>query len=389
MSHKPVRLLTALLASALFAFTACSAAESSSGSDSGKKDSTSEIAIQMDKLINQYSKAPDFVSPGPAVDAASLKGKTIAIVAIDLRVPTLSDVAANAKVAAGLLGINVTVFDAKSQASLMQQGMQQAIDNHADAIISDGLVIQVVADQIKAAKDKGIPTIDVVNTPPKEGVPGQGSDPNIFGNVSPDSELAGQLIAAAAISYTDGDAQVQLMNTSELTAAPAIVGAMQRTIESCDTCQVVDTTDTALNDWSTQIPGLAATQIRSNPDINFILPIYDAMGIFATTGVQQAAATGKVRIASQDGSPAALALVKQGDVFVADVAKSSSWAAWAAVDQAMRGMLKMDPANPVLPIRYVDSSALEGVDVSTSKSVDAALFGPAYQDGYKKLWGLS
>lgn len=388
MSQKPVRLLAALVASSLLAFTACSSPESS-GADGGKKDAKSQIAIEMTQLIDQYSKVPDFVPPGPAFDASQLKGKTIAIVAIDLRVPTLSDVVANAKVAAGLLGIDVTVFDAKSQATLMQQGMQQAIDNHADAIISDGLVIQVVAEQIKAAKAEGIPTVDVVNTPPVADVPGQGSDPNIFGNVSPDSDLGGRLIAAAAIAYTDGNANVQLMNTSELTAAPAIVGAMKKTIESCDTCKVVDTTDTALNDWSTQIPGLAATQIRSNPDINFILPIYDAMGIFATTGVQQAAATGKVRIASQDGSPAALALVKQGDVFVADVAKSSSWAAWAAVDQAMRGMLEMDPANPVLPIRYVDSAALKDVDTSTSKSVDEALFGPAYQDGYKELWGLS
>lgn len=387
MSQKPLRLLAAAVVSASLALTACSAPESTASVS--EQDATSEIAVAMTELIEQHSSAPEFTPPGPAVDTSALKGKTIAIVAIDLRVPTLADVVANAKVAAGLLGLKVTVFDAKSQATLMRQGMQQAIDNRADAIISDGLVMQVVADQIKAAKDKGIPTIDVVNSPPVADVPGQGSDPNIFGNVSPDAELGGQLIAAAAIASTDGEAKVQIMNTSELTAAPAIVKAIAETIESCDTCEVISTTDTALNDWSTQIPGLTATQIRSNPDINFILPIYDAMGIFATTGVQQAAATGKTRIASQDGSPAALALVKQGDVFVANVAKSSAWAAWAAVDQAMRGMLKMEPANPVLPVRFVDSAALKDVDTSTSKSVDEALFGPAYQDGYKELWGLS
>lgn len=388
MSRKNRRLLAALSISAVLAATACSAPESS-GSDRAQEDATSDIAIQMNELIEEHSAAPEFTPPGPAFDASQLKGKTIAIVAIDLRVPTLADVVANAKIAADLLGLKVTVFDAKSQATLMQQGMQQAIDNNADAIISDGLVMQVVADQIKEAKDKGIPTIDVVNAPPVADVPGQGSDPNIFGNVSPDAELGGQLIAAAAISSTDGEAKVQVMNTSELTAAAAIAESITKTIESCETCEVVSTTDTALNDWSTQIPGLTATQIRSNPDINFILPIYDAMGIFATTGVQQAAATGKVWVASQDGSPAALALVKQGDVFVANVAKSSAWAAWAAVDQAMRGMLEMEPADPVLPIRYVDSGALEGVDTSTSESVDEALFGPTYQDGYKELWGLS
>ncbi|MDI6909359.1 substrate-binding domain-containing protein [Nocardioides sp.] len=387
MPHKPLRLLAAIAVAAPLTLAGCSAPESKTSVT--EQDATSEIAVAMNELIEQHSDAPEFTPPGPTFDASQLKGKTIAIVAIDLRVPTLADVVANAKVAAGLLGLKVTVFDAKSQATLMQQGMQQAIDNRADAIISDGLVMQVVADQIKEAKDRGIPTIDVVNSPPVPDVPGQGSDPNIFGNVSPDAALGGQLIAAAAIASTDGKAKVQVMNTSELTAAPAIVKSITETIENCDACEVVSTTDTALNDWSTQIPGLTATQIRSNPEINFILPIYDAMGIFATTGVQQAAATGKAWVASQDGSPAALALVKQGDVFVANVAKSSSWAAWAAVDQAMRGMLEMAPADPVLPVRYVDSAALEGVDTSTSKSVDEALFGPAYQDGYKELWGLS
>src|SRR4051794_8101419 len=100
MSHKHVRLLAALVVSTLFASTACSAPE---GSDSGSdpKDATSQVAIEMNELIEQYSKSPDFVPPGPAFDASKLKGKTIAIVAIDLRVPTLSDVVANAKVAAG------------------------------------------------------------------------------------------------------------------------------------------------------------------------------------------------------------------------------------------------------------------------------------------------
>ncbi len=388
MSHRHLRSLAALTTAALLALTACSAPESAESSTS-RDDAKSDIALEMNELIEQHSVTPAFEAPGPAVDAASLTGKTIAIVAIDLRVPTIADVAANAQKAAKLLGIKTTVFDAKSQATLMQQGMQQAIDNRADAIISDGLVMQVVAGQIEDAKSKGIPTIDVVNSPPVADVPGQGSDPNIFGNVSPDADLGGRLMAAAAIATTDGDAHVQVMNTSELTAAAAIVGSIESAVEECDTCELAETTDTALNDWSTQIPGLVATQIRSNPEVNFILPIYDAMGIFATTGVQQAAATGKVRIASQDGSPAALALVKQGDVFVADVAKSSAWAAWAAVDQAMRGMLAMEPANPVLPVRYVDAAALKDVDTSTSASVDAALFGPGYQDGYKELWGLS
>jgi ribose transport system substrate-binding protein len=389
MHRKAIGPLVAGLTGTMLLLSSACSAPAENGTDDSTSTGSSAIAKEMTQLIEANSQEPAFKEPGPALDASKVAGKTIAIVAIDLRVPALADVVEYAKQAAELLDLNVTVYDAKSQATGMQQGMQQAIDSGADAIISDGLVISIIEKQIKAAKDKGIPTIDVINTPPTRDVAGQGSDPNVFGNMSPDSELAGQLIAATAIAHTDGKAKVALMNTSELTASPTLFASIKETMEKCDGCEVVTETDTALNDWSTQLPGLAATQVRSNPDVNFLLPMYDAMGIFATTGVQQAAATGKVRIASQDGTPAALSLVKDGDIFVADVARSTSWAAWGAVDQAMRGMLGMEPADPVLPMRYVDTDALEDVDTSTSDTIDAALFGTAYKDGYQKLWGLS
>jgi ribose transport system substrate-binding protein len=343
---------------------------------------------EMQQLIDSHRGQPKWKDPGPALDASKLAGKTIAVVAIDLRVPALAEIVQYVKEAAGKAGMKVTVFDAKSTASLMQQGMQQAINNGADAIISDGLVIQLIANQIKAAKDKGIPTIDVINTPPKDGVPGQGSDPNVFGNMAPDSVLAGQLVAATAIVQADGKAKVGIINTSELTVAPTEIGAMKDTLAKCSGCKVVDEQDVALTDWSTKIQGTAATMVRSHPDMNFVLTLYDAMGLFATPGVQQAGGAGKVRVASVDGTAAALALVKKGDIFVSDTAKDTAWAAWGAVDQAMRGMLEMQPANPVLPLRYIDTSDLKDVDTTSTETVSAALFGNDFRTGYLKLWGL-
>lgn len=385
MKRSLVTALTGVVAGAL---VACSGP---AGSEQNRSDQelTSPIALEMQELIEEHSAAPEFSAPGPEVDTSQVAGTTIAVVAIDLRVPALAEVTESVQEAAELLDIDVTVFDAQSQATQMQQGMQQAIDSGADAIISAGLVIEVVASQIADARDRGIPTVDVINTPPERDVPGQGSDPNVFANVSPDSDLAGRLIAATAVVHTDGEAKVALLDTSELTASPAIFGAMEDVFDACEGCEIVAETDTALNDWSTELPGLAATQVRRNPEINFLLPMYDAMGIFATTGVQQAGATGEVRIASQDGTPAALELVKSGDIFVANVAKSTPWAGWAAVDQAVRGMLEMEPADPVLPIRYVDREALQDVDTSNAATVDADLFGTGYRDGYSELWGLS
>jgi ribose transport system substrate-binding protein len=382
--------VVAIIVAAACLATACSRADDGSthGSTGTGSSDGSVLVVDAKALIAKYSVQPKFEQPGPSLDARKLAGKTIAVVAIDMRVPAIAEVSKWIQQVAAQAGLKTTTFDGQASPSLVHQGLTQAINAQAGAIVSAGLPIQLIGNDIKAAKDKGIPTIDVINTPPKVGTPGQGSDPNVFGNVAPDASVVGQLLAATAIANSDGKAHVSIMNTSELTVAATTVKGIKDELAKCSGCSV-STTDTALADWSTQLTGKAATTIRANPKINFLLPIFDAMGIFATAGVKQAGATGKVKIASFNGTAAALDLVKQGDVFVADPAQSNRWAAWAAVDQAMRGMLQMEPANPVLPIRYVNTADLKNVDVSSSNKISDALFGTEYQSAYRTLWGLS
>jgi ribose transport system substrate-binding protein len=365
--------------------TACSGAEEAG--DGGGSD-VSGLVEEMQSLLAEHSAQPEFGTPGPEVDAAQLAGRTVALIAIDLRVPALAEVTESAQGIAEQVGLKTTVFDGQGNPTLVNQGLTQAINSGAGAIISVGLPVQLIADKIEAAKEAGIPVIDVINTPPDPDAPGQGSDPNAFGNVAPDSALVGQLLGATAIVETEAQANVAIMNTSELTVAPVIVGGMTEMLDQCEDCEYTKT-DTALVDWSTELPGQAASVIRSNPDLNFMLPIYDAMTLFASTGVRQAGATGQVEMASFNGTAPALELVAKGEIAVANVAQNNDWAAWAAMDQAMRGMLGMEPADPILPIRYVTTEDAADLDTSSQQAVNEALFGTDYRDGYLQLWGLS
>lgn len=349
---------------------------------------SSDVVAQMQQLIDEHSAKPKFAPPGPPLDAAKLKGKTIAIQMVDGRIGAIRDVADAVQRAAAKAGLKTTIFDAQSSPVRMQQGFQEAINNGADAIVNDGNVVKIIANQIKAAKDKGIPTVEAINSPPVAGVPGQGSDPNTYGNVAPDSFLTGQLSAATAIVNTNGKAQVVIMNTSEVSASPTIVKGMKDALEKCPSCSIVQITDTPLEQWSTAITGLTTTIVRSHPNVNYLLPIYSDMGIFAAAGIQQAGATGKVHIASFNGTPAAQALVKKGDIYAANTAQDNEWIGWAVVDQAMRGMLKMEPADPISPVRYVATKDLQNVDTSSSPALSLALFGDDYKQGFLKLWGL-
>jgi ribose transport system substrate-binding protein len=379
--------LGSTVAATLLVTAACSGG-SESGGDGGGGGADDDLIAEMQALIDDNSAQPEFEAPGPEFDAGSLAGRTVAVVAIDMRVPALAEVAESVQGITDRLDMEVTVFDGQSNPTQVNQGLGQAINSGVDAIISLGLPPGLISDQVAAAKEAGIPVVDVINTPPVPDVPGQGSDENMFGNVAPDSTLVGQLLAATAIVHTDGEANVAIMNTSELSASEATVAGITETLDRCETCTYTET-DTALNDWSTELPGQVASLIRSNPEVNFITPIYDAMALFGSTGVRQAGATGNVHMASFDGTAAVLELVAEGDIVVADPAQNNDWAAWAVMDQAMRGMLDMEPANPVLPIRYVDTDDLDGVDTSSQQAVNEALFGTDYRDGFMELWGLA
>ncbi|WP_202865365.1 sugar ABC transporter substrate-binding protein [Ornithinimicrobium sufpigmenti] len=346
----------------------------------------SELVADMQALIDESSSQPEFTDPGPALDASELEGATIAVVAIDMNVPAIAEVTASVQEVAEQIGLQTTTFDGEGNPSMVNQGLSQAINNEVDAILSVGLVVDLISGQIGEAKDAGIPMVDVINSPPVPDVDGQGSDPQMFANVAPDSEHVGRLLGATAIVETEGEANVIIMNTSELTVAPAIVGGITEVLDQCEACEYT-TTDTELVNWSTELQGQAGSAVRSDPDVNFVLPIYDAMTIFASSGIRQSGVR-DVQMASFNGTAPALDLVLEGDIAVANIAQNNDWAAWAAVDQAMRGMLGMEPAHPVLPTRYLTTADLEAGSTASQEVANEANFGTGYREGYLELWGV-
>jgi ribose transport system substrate-binding protein len=326
-----------------------------------------------------------FKEPGPAFDANKLKGKKILIAIIDARVPILSAVGHAVQEAAKPIGIKTVIRDAKSQFPRMGEAVQQAIDQKADALISLGLPAEALPEPFQKLKAAGIPSVTVTTHQPDANAPGQGG-PNRTANSAPDFSKAAHLMADKAIIDTNGKANVAIIQTKEIGISKTIVAGMQDALQQCSGCKVSSVTSVALADWATKITPTAASIVRKDPNVNYILTIFDDMAIFATAGVNQAGAASRVKVAGFNGSPAALKLIQDGDVFAADAGQPSEWQGWHVLDQTMRTMLKQDPGDPVMPIRYFDDADLKGVDVKN----EAALYGnPDFKDGFRKLWGLA
>jgi ribose transport system substrate-binding protein len=343
------------------------------------------IAAEAQELIDAAKEPLEFEPPGPPIDAAKLQGKRILVLSVDQRVPTLAQAAGVMREAGKAAGVNVDIFDAKSDVARMQQGLDQAVRS-ADAAILLGIPIALVGPGLEKAKQAGVSTVSVLNNEPEEGAPGQGAgDPNVYATTAPSYFEGGRLAAAKAIVDTNGEAKVVIFNTSEITPSAPVVEGMKDILERCDTCEVVAENDTPLAEWSTALTPKAVSVIRQNPDVNYLLPIFDAMGIFVHAGILQANAGERVKVAAFNGTPAALDLILQGDTFTGDPGQPNGWLGWHAVDQAMRGMLGLEPGNPEIPIRFFDDENLQGVDVN---DLDEPYGNPDYRSGFMELWGV-
>lgn len=360
--------------------TSAAATKSTSG-----KTSSSSLVSAASAEIARYTSMPTFTAPGPAVDAAKLKGKTIMVVEHDTVADALVEITKGLQSAGKVLGITVDTFNGQGTVSTIEQGIQQGINQKVGAIILVGVATSLVPSSVAAANAAKIPVIGVITGQPDTSLPGQGFGSGLFAASGPSYKELGRLVADTAIVGTKGgnvNAGLLVFNNP---ISPAVVSGIKSVFAGCSSCKIVASQDVEPPSWPTKTAGIVSSMILANPNLNYIMPVADTIGIFATSGVSQAGATGKVSVVSDDGSsPGTLGLVQKGPIFTADPGYSAPWAGWEAMDQALRAMSGMKPGNPIVPIRYLDKSNLSGVNLKNLANV----FGNAYEAGYKKLWGL-
>lgn len=282
-------------------------------------------------------------------------------------------------------GISVSTFNGQATVSTIEQGIQQGINQKVGAIILVGVATSLVPSSVAAANAAKIPVIGVLTGQPDPSVAGQGFGKGMFGGSAPSYTELGRLMADTAIVNSNGGAVNGAVITFDNPISPAVQGGIKAAFKGCSNCKIISTQDIEPQNWPTKTAGAVSSLILANPSMNYIFPVVDTIGIFASAGVSQAGASGKVFVVSSDGSSAGtLGLVQKGPVFAADPGFSSPWAGWEAMDQAVRAMSGMKAGNPEVPVRYLNKSSLVGANLKDLTSV----FGNSYVAGYKKLWGL-
>ena len=208
--------------------------------------------------------------------------------------------------------------------------------------------------------------------------------PEPFLTVPADYFTAGKLLAQWAIMRTDRKANVLVVTALDSYSSESVINGIKDGFKDCKTCKITFT-NVAVADWATRIQPTVQAALLGDPDLNFILPTYDPMTQFIVPAIELTQTANRVKVASFNGTPFALDLVRQGKLDMI-VGESLDWVAHGVVDAEMRILCGQQAIkDPKVPLRIFDASNVADAGVPAKSSTG---FGDAYKDGYRKLWEL-
>ena len=369
---KPAVLILAPGVAALTLVTACGGSGPGSGSPAPTVDVSACVA-KAEQVVNA-AKAPATLTVGTPFQIQPLAGKTIWFVAQSMANANDAQTWSGIQAAAKASGINAKLFDGQGTTTAQNQGVAEAVAQHAAGIDMFGIPPSTVSGPLLQAQQAGIPVISGPQYPPAPGVTGYTTS-NYSG--------AGTEMAAygAAINGCKVDA-VAFYSNLYLNLSQMVNSATAEFQQLCpNTCKLT-ADDINVGTIATQAGPATSSALRRDPSVNFLIATFDPVAIFMVPAVQQAKSNAK--LVGQGGNPANLTYIRSGQVQVADWAfPSQTILGWASFDQLVRSMLK-------LPASTEDENvALQLLDKS---NLDTAGTFPAFANlaaVYEHSWGLS
>lgn len=380
--------LTAVAAALALAAAGCGSDDDGSSPNTTAAGGSSEANGQAAAKVAELEKPNTaFEAPGPEFDASKAQGKKLVFIG-PLSIPFAQQNAEGFKQAAAEVGATVQAIDGKAQVNDYVRAIQQAVSQKVDAIVIESLPVSLFESQLKEAEAAGIPVISLENHDPG---PPPASDPKaVVASVDQCHACAGRAMADFAIADSGGKAKAVAIWSSDVATIgqPQVDAIKSEFAELCPDC-TLEVVDAPLAQWSTRLAGLTRSTLTANPDVNYILPLYDGMVSFVEPAIRQANAADRVKIVSFNATPSVMESLKDGGTVAADVGAGSVRLGWALGDQVFRVLAGVEPVpDPKVPIRLFTANNIGSIDIDDPEEMwygDPAV----WRDGYKQLWGVS
>lgn len=333
-------------------------------------------------LIEQYSQLPTFEAPGPAFDAkACMADKKMFVIPLTNANPFNAAISQGFVDAAEIVGFELRDWETQLDPAGWIQGVNTAIAEGYDLIdMQGGLPPEFLVPQITEAQAAGVKVTATHNWDATT----QETPEFMDGAANTDYVTIGKIIAAWAIVQTGGKVNALVLGPDEITpTAPlrdAILGYLKDNCPDCQTKYI----NVPVNEWATQGQPAVQNALLADPTINYVLPVYDSMSQFIVPAIQIAGSSAK--IASYNGTPFVLDMMREGDIVEMNVGESLGWVGMAGTDADMRVLCGLDPVTKLNTPAYIFTD--ENVATAGNPATFNDGYGDVHVEGFKKLWGI-
>jgi ribose transport system substrate-binding protein len=387
-------LLVAVLAVAT-SLAACGSSDDSGSKDAAASTSASTTSTSASggaaadgikaaqAVLDEYSKIPEFSPPGKPFDAKKvMAGKKVMSIPFSSQIPVVQQLLKTEHAVAKSIGFKFTDWQNQGKADQWVQGINAAIDQKYDVIDILSIPPNLLKPQIDKARAAGIKVV----SNHAQGF-GLSIASNVTGAMRLPFETAGKLMGAYSIVQTGGKANALGIASFDTLAAKEIVkGIQDQYTANCPGCKL-KVVNVPVTEWATGVKEQVSSGVQRDPNLNYVLPLYDGMSPYAVAGLQAAGKAGKIPIASFNGDPSVLKLVASGAVAM-DVGENEDAIGMAMVDADMRAAGGLE-----IPLTSWDKAPLlvfdkNNVSAAGNPPKASTGYGDAYIAGFNQLWGL-
>jgi ribose transport system substrate-binding protein len=318
---------------------------------------------------------------GPRDGPAAQPGKTIVVLAEDLRNGGVLGVAQGIREAARDIGWKVRIVDAGGTAGGRRKALADALASRPDGLVICGSDAHELELAQWAQRDRLPPVVGWHAGP----APGAIAGTPVAMNVTTDPISVARTTALAAVTQSGGRAGVVVFTDSRFGIAITKAEAMADVIRQCSGCALLEVRDVAISEAASRMPEVTRELLaRHGPRWTHALAINDiyfdyAVPVFIAAGM----ANGAISLLSAgDGSAAAFMRIRAGTYQTGTVAEPLNLQGWQVVDELNRLMAGQRVSGFVSPVHLV---AAQNIAANGGARL---VYDPdnGYREIYRRIW---
>ena len=202
-----------------------------------------------------------------------------------------------------------------------------------------------------------------------------------------DYELAGRILALWAIYRCGGEGNVAIVTSQELDASLAMERGIESAFEEYAPDMGRNYLHVVVTDWATKIQTEVQNALLADPEIKYVINLYDVMTTYTIAAIEAVGKTGEVKVCAYNGTPFALDLIKEG-LLDMDLGECLECMSYCLLDQMFRIAGGEEPLPDENPPFYIWTA--DNVDQALGEDGKAGWGGydQSYLDYYRELWML-